>query len=88
MLLAHKAGGSAQTTPLGTLLCRDVENLLMATDEHTPAENLSLQLQLGAAVGRVAALSLLYDGALRKIDPNRLRRTLAEDDEHRIEAEV
>lgn len=80
VVLAHKAGSSAQTTPLGALLCRDVENLLMATDEHTPAENLSLQLQLGSAVGRVAALSLLYDGALRKIDPNRLRRALADDD--------
>lgn len=78
-------GGATQDVVLGTLLCPDVENLLMADDGRLSAEQIGPQMQFGAAAGRVAALSLLYDGALRKIDPARLRRTLAEDDEHRTE---
>ena len=87
VLRRRASGGATQDVALGMLLCSDAENLLMADDGRLSAEQIGPQLQFGAAAGRVAALSLLYDGALRKIDPARLRRVLAEDEEHRAESE-
>jgi hypothetical protein len=65
-------------TPLGNLMCRDLENLLLARTESLTAEQLPMLLACGQAAGTIAAESVLYDGCIAKLDESRVRKALAE----------
>ncbi len=65
-------------TPLGNLMCRDLENLLLARAESLTAEQLPMLLACGQAAGTIAAEAVLYDGCISKLDESRVRKALAE----------
>ncbi len=64
-------------TPLGNLMCRDLENLLLARAESMTAEQLPLLLACGQAAGTIAAEAVLYDGCISKLDETRVRKALS-----------
>lgn len=64
--------------PLGNLMCRDLENLLLARAESLTTEQVPLLLASGQAAGCVAAEAVLYDGCIGKLDENRVRKALSE----------
>ena len=69
--------GQERLATLGCFLCRGAENLLLARPEGTDIIDAPLRMAAGRVAGQAAALAVLYDGQLGKVDPERLRRTLA-----------
>ncbi len=69
--------GPERLATLGHFLCRGAENLLLARPEATEAVDAPLRMAAGRVAGQAAALAVLYDGQLAKVDPERLRRALA-----------
>lgn len=67
------------TVPLGNLMCRDMENLLLARAGCLESSQMPMLLACGSAAGRVAAESLLYDGDIAKLDVERLRKALVDE---------
>jgi hypothetical protein len=65
------------SVPFGNLLCRDVENLLLARAAGTAQDEMPLLLACGEAAGRAAAQAVLYDGNILKLEPERLRKALS-----------
>lgn len=61
---------------LGSLLCRDAGNLVLARTDTAGFDRLPQLFASGEAAGLTAAEALLYDGAVGKLDPERLRRAL------------
>jgi hypothetical protein len=62
--------------PVGNLLCRDAENLLLARTGAAVSDQMPLLLASGAAAGKAAAEAVLYDGCISKLDPERMRKAM------------
>ena len=72
------ADGRDRDVSLGHLLCRGAENLILARAEGMEPLDGPALLACGQAAGTLASLAVLYDGHLCRVDPDRLRRALAQ----------
>jgi hypothetical protein len=66
----------SMAVPLGNLMCRGADNMLLARAGIMAPDQIPLLLGCGDAVGRVAAQAVLYDGNIAKLDIDRLKKAL------------